>query len=413
MKGVILDPKSPYYWIRCYDRSEQLPEKRRKKLNTKIEVTEADWKRFREAKKKGKGTKTVLHGSSELKKIVDGFRRGLARKNLEQRSGVKLELDKTLTEGYEEYKKVHSVPASKDFLKEKTLINYTIAVNHMIAACSDKFIYKYDEDDYIKLLEYFEKLKIPGKKILQKDGSEKQTFKKMSQNSRSIYTRSLRSLWKYFCQKNYAAKIIIEAVEPEEKDPAPIPLEEMFSILSYLKASKDSVYHYQLIYFMLLTGCRPSSAMVQLKSDISFKRKIITIQNIKTGKNKGKLTYKFPLYPELEKLLKEMNVKDNDSGRLFNMFTLNEVHYTYPLSFWERAIKVLNNAKSINDYYTLKQIRSTTASFLVNVKGINSLYVKRLLDHSDIKVTDKHYIEHDLKALRDELSDIQYEDFLP
>ena len=234
----------------------------------------------------------------------------------------------------------------------------------------------------------------------------------MSQNTRANYTRSLRSLWKYFCQKNYASSIIIEAIEQEDKEPNPIPLEDMFSILSYLKTSEHK-HHFQLVYFLLLTGCRPSSAMVQLKEDINLKSKVITIQNIKTGKNKNKPKYKFPIYTELYKLLTEMGVKQNDAGRLFDMIHLNELHYTYPLSFWERAIKVLNNVKKINDYYTLKQIRSTTASFLVNVIKLESLHVQRLLDHTDIKITGKHYIEKDIKMLREELDGIQYEDFLP
>jgi len=411
MKGVIIDPKSPYYWIRYYDSVEVEPKKRRKKLKTGILVTKADWGRYKHARKNG-DKKAVINGTSELKTDLAAFRRGLARAKIERKSQIKLEFDKPLSEGYAEFKISHSVPASRDFLKEKTLINYTIAVDHMIKACKDKYIYKYDEDDYNKLLRYFETVKVPGKIIIHSDGREEKKYKKMSQNSRAIYTRTLRSLWKYFCEKNYASKIIIKSLESEDKDPSPIPLSEMFSILSCLKQDEKNSHHFQLVYFLLLTGCRPSSAMVQLKEDINYKSKYITIQNVKTGRRKNKLSYKFPLFAELEKLLKSI-ISNEQQGRLFYQFKLNELNYTYPLSFWERTIKILNTANKISDYYSLKQIRSTTASFFANTKKINPLFVQRLLDHSDQKVTERHYIERNLKVLRDELDDITLDDFVP
>ncbi len=405
MRGVYIRQESPFYWLRYYDKYEQNTSRKRKSLNTKIEVTEADRKRAAKRLK--------LIGTSKLRELATSFQNGLAQRNIEINSGVKLRFDLLLSEGYEEFKQVRRVPGSKRQIKEKTIINYTLAINHMIAACTDKKIYKYTgEKDYVALLYHFDEVKVPGKTIINKDGSETKTTKKMSQNTRSIYTRSLRSLWNYFCDKNYATKNIIEPVDSEEKDPDPIPPDEMFSIITYLKDDKKYPHHYQLIYFMLLTGCRPSSAMVQLKENIDFKRKIISIENVKTGKKKGKVYYQFPLYKELNKLLMGMNIKQGDTGRLFDMFTLNEVNYTYPLSFWERSMKLMKIGKLVSNYYMMKQIRSTTASFLINVLKMKVLTVKRLLDHSDIKITDKHYIQLNLGKVRMEMDDIELEDLL-
>lgn len=404
MRGVYLQKQSPFYWVRYYDKYEQNPLKKRKSIGTKIEVTASDRKRHEQKK--------PLIGTDKLRSLVSSFRNGLATRDIERKSGVKFHSDLILSEGYKEFSFIRSVPGSKKQIKKKTLINYDIAVNHMIKACGDKKIHKYSSKDLIDLLNYFEAIKIPGKKITHEDGKIEILYKPMSQNSRSIYTRSLRSLWTYFCDMNYAARNIIEAVEPEEKDPAPIPLDEMYNIISYLESDTNYPHHYQLIYFMLLTGCRPSSALVQLKENIDFKRKFLTIRNVKAGKKKKKEYYKFPLYKELDNLIKNLGVSAGETGRLFHMFALNELHYTAPLSFWDRVIKILKNSKQIREYYTLKQIRPTTASFLINVLNMPVLTVKRLLDHTDMKITDKHYIELDLSKVRKEMDDIELKDLI-
>jgi len=76
-------------------------------------------------------------------------------------------------------------------------------------------------------------------------------------------------------------------------------------------------------------------------------------------------------------------------------------------------MKVLKLAKRINNYYTLRQIRSTTASFLINILGMKVYTVKKLLDHADMKITDKHYLTLNLKKVRNEMDDFDLDDFLP
>jgi integrase len=403
MKGVYIQKLSPYYWLRYHDKFAHEPTLKRRSINTKIPITEADKKRFAIKKKPV--------GNSRLREFVKAFRTGLTTRNVELESGVRLHRELILSEGYTEFKESRSIPGSKKFIKKKTLINYDIAVNHMIAACGDKKIYKYSaEKDYNNLLKYFDELKIVHKTIKHEDGSKEIIYKKMSQNSKSNYTRSLRCLWNYFCDKNYAIMNIIDPVEMEETDPQPIPLDELWTIIGFIKSNNSSPHHYWVIYFMFLTGCRPSSAMVQLKEDIDFKRKIIRIRNVKSGKKKKKEFYQFPLYPELENLLLE--VKPQGKGRLFNMIKLNEVNYTYPLTFWDRAVKQLKSAGKISEYYTLKQIRSTTASYFINVMRMDIFTVKKLLDHSDIKVTDQHYIKFNVARIRESLMDFSLNDLI-
>ncbi len=383
MKGVYLQKNSPYYWIRYYDKYDQDEKRKRKSVNTKIEVTAADWRRYIEKKK--------LVGTSELRDKLKSFRNGLAERNIEIQSGVKLKHDLTLLNGFEEFKRVRTVPGSRKEIKLKTIQNYQLAVDHFVNCSGNKLIYKYTDKEYITLLNYFE-------------------GKGLSRNSRSIYTRALRSLWKYFQEKNYTLKNIIEPVEAETKDPDPIPLDDMFTIIEYFKADTDYPHHYFIVYFMLLTGCRPSSAIMQAKEEIDFKRKIITIKNVKSGRRKGKEFYKFPLYRELEQLLKLMNA-DKGTGRLFSMYSIVPGNYTWPLSFWKRGIGFLVKAKKISKAYSLKQIRPTFASFLINNLKMDIFTVKKLLDHTDVKITDKHYIDFRVDNVRRELDEVSINNF--
>lgn len=399
-KGIYIQKRSPFYWFRFYDKYD--PKQKRKSHNTKIQITAADLEKL---KNKKNGEQIKLQGTPELWRKVKAYKKSLADRSFEASTGGKIIHELLLSEGFAEFKEARSIPGHKREIKKKTLINYELAVNHMIAACGDKKIYQYTaEKDYADLLRYFDALKIPGKE---------KKFKSMSINSKSNYTRSLRSLWNYFCDKNYCAMNIIEPVEPEDKEPDPIPLEEMYEIIKYFQSDEKNPHHYWLVYFLVLTGCRPSSAMVQLKEDIDVKQKVIWIQNVKTGRKKNKKYYAFPIYKELGRLFVNMNFNQGDSGRLFQAYKLNELNYTYPLSFWERGIKVLKLTKRINNYYTMKQIRSTTASFLINVLKMKVYTVKKLLDHADIKITDKHYLKLNLKNVREEMDDFDLDDFIP
>jgi len=388
MKGVYIQKNSPHYWVRYYDKFDD--KTKRKSINTKIPVTKADWVKFL---KKNKLGKIKLTGNGRLRRLVNEFRLGLAERDMQARSGVKLRKNVLLSEGYAEFKRIKTVNDSKGELKKKTLLMYDKAVEYMVSACKDKHVHKYTfKGDFLILLQFFEK-------------------KGLSKNSKSIYSRALHSLWNFFINEKYCQVNPIEKIEPEQKDPIPIPPLELYSIINYFNNSGNkSQYH--LIYFLALTGCRPSSAMVAMKEDIDYNDNVIKIRNVKTGKKKNQEYYYFPLYSELKKLLfNGMLVKDGDSGRLFPEYKYNEVYYTDSLKFFSRAINLMLQMKLIKNRYTLKNIRSGFASFLVNILRMDVLTVKKLLDHTDIKVTEKHYIKLNLKNVRETLDEITLETF--
>ncbi len=408
MKGIILVKGSPFYWFRYYDKLEINPQKRAKKHNTKISATAQDIKRWQNKKP---GEKVKLVGTPEVRETLRKLKQALSERRFEDESGGIIKHPVTLSQGFEEFKKVRTVPGSKGELKPKTIIGYKLAVDLMKEACSDKYIYKYTgKEDYAALLRFFETRKFAGRKTKDADGNISSIeYKTMQRNTRSIYTRSLRSLWAFFVKQEYTGSNIIEPVEAEDKDPNPINLVDLGTILDYFKNDTDYPHHYWFIYFMTLTACRPSSAIMCRKEDIDFGLKQITIPNIKTGKRKKKPFYRFPLYAELERLLVEMSITQGDTGRLFEQFAVVEDNYTWPLNFWDRAIAKLREKGKISKPYTLKQIRPTFISFLVNALKMDIYTVYKLADHADIKVTDKSYVDFRLNSARKILDAVTYE----
>lgn len=410
MNGVYIQKGSPYYWIRFYDKSEFNPAKRRKSINTKIEVTPQDLKKYLDSRETGE--KIKLSGTPELRKLIKQFKQGLAQRDIVIATKIKVKDQKLLSEGFEEFKYDRSVPGSKKYLKPKTLQIYEDAVRHMIACNQDKYINLYSKErDYPALLFYFDNVKIPKKTVTKKSGVEKSNFQPMGMTTRSMYTRTLKALWNYFVEKQYAPENIIEAIATDEKDPEPIPLDDMWKILNYFKTHTEHPAQYWLVKFLFLTGCRPSSAMVQLKEDIDWAAKIITIHNVKTGSKKNRQSYSFPLYKELEILLRdEMEVKDGDTGRLFDQYALIPMNYTYSLKFFRRGIAMLVKKGSIRKDYMLRQIRPTFASFAINELNLDIFTIQKLLDHEDVKITEKHYIKFNLKSVKKNLDFLNSDD---
>jgi len=411
-RGIFIVKNSPYYYLRYYDKLQENLEDRRCRICTKINVTASDRAAYEQRKP---GERYKIKGTPELWLKVKEWRAALVQREFEAKTGAKVKKQILLSDGFKEFKRLRSVPGIKNQLRSKTVLGYNLAVKHMIDACGDKAIYSYGEKEYIKLLNYFEDYKIRGKKIKNKTvkSPAEYTYHSMSINSRSNYTRCLAALWKFFVKKKYTDSNIIEVVKMESGSPKTIPPAELITIINYFKADVKRPERYWIVYFMLLTGCRPSTALMQMKEDIDFRNNIITMRNVKAGKAKGRNYYKFPLYNELKELLStEMNIRQGDSGRLFSIFDINEDNYTAALAFWKTATLSLLRSKSIQRRYGLKLLRSSFISFLVNVMKMDIYKVAKLADHTDIKVTDAHYVDFRVDEIRKELDGVKLTSFL-
>lgn len=376
MASLYIRQDSPYYWLRLYDRREPDLRKRRKDLSTKIEISEADRKRHDQWRAKGSPPDNYprIKGNEKVKELLQKIAAAQFENNMLLKTGLTLRKMITLEEGLEEFLLV------KPNIAAKTIYTYQRAVHFFIKVCSNMSIQKYDLRDYNKLLNFF--------------NQNKNNNKKYSQTSQAIYSRHLYSLWNYFIKTGYIKENIILKIRAPKGKVEAIPFNEMQIILNHFQQKKDKAQYY-LIYFQLITGFRISTTLLQRWDQIDFEHEVITAINVK-AKNKH---FYFPIHTELFQLLQEVGIKE--TGKIFN--------YKYGESpkFWKRDIKLLSERGSISKTYTLHQLRKTFTSWLVNA-GVDQALVQKLLDHSDIRVTDDNYTFMETRLLKDQFKKVTF-----
>ena len=386
MASLFIRKDSPYYWIRYYDVHEQDPKKRPKGLPTKIEVTAADLVKRAEWIKKGRqGKPPRPHGNKAINELLQRIISASVDLNIEAKTGLKVKSQKTLHSGFLEFLQ------SKPQLTKGTVDSYKLAEWHLREAIGDKAIESITQKDYHKLLQRFSLL---GTGI----------------TTQAIYSRSLYAIFRYFFKKRYIPEVPIIVLKAPRKDVEPIPFDDMKVILDYFESrhlawkderkKTEARDQYYLIYFLLLTGVRISTALVQTWQKIDLESNIMTAINVKAG-NK---TFYFPIYPELKDLLIKMGP---GKGNLFN--------YSYKRdspAFWKRTMKILAEKDKegntrIKREYRLHDLRKTFTSWMVNT-GVNASVLQELLNHSDIRTTKEHYLKMDAGLLSSQFENIRF-----
>lgn len=340
---------SPYIWLKFYDKKEKDPKKKRKSFSTKFTKDRVGWRAAQDFQKKfdlGKLERDVMH-----------------------QYGIKIKKQILFSQGKDHYF------SYKPSLAHASIDAYNLSGKHLMNACSDKYIDTYTNEDYLKLLEYFKK-------------------KDYSPHSQAIHMRHLSALWKFFVSKEYATEnIIIKLKAPQAKVRA-IPFALMQRILKYYR-EKQILPQYHLVYFLLLTGMRISSALAQTWERINFEDEIILVRNVKAKKD-----FYFPIYPELKDLLIEMGVQKK--GRLFPEFAEG-----FPPKFFSRDMETNYNRGWIDEKYTIHHLRKTFTSWLVNA-GVDQAILQKLLDHSDIRITDQNYTLIETRLLKAQFKKLKF-----
>lgn len=270
--------------------------------------------------------------------------------------------------------------------KPKTRQLYTQAVNHLIESAGDKFIQDYTHKDYVLLLTHFRKQK---KYLLDHRSYKKEKkfiIKSLSQNSQSIYSRTLKALFNYFVKHKQISENIIEALPPGDPHPTPIDLDDLEKILNALKRIP---HQYALTYFLVNTGIRKSTALDLCWDDIDWKNNLITFRNIKI---KGKY-YQFPFIPRLKTILKTLGPQK--TGKVFPY--KNESG----LIFFKRVQDHLN----LKRHYSIHKLKHTFVSQLVNA-GMSLEDVSELTNTS-LRTLKKNYLKMDKKRIADKLQSIK------
>ena len=376
---------SSFYWLAIYNKYESNPNKKRVKFSTGIQVTKADQQRYIKWKKNGapQNHRPSLMGNENTRKLIRDIKESQLKDDIQRKTRVKIKRRMKLSEGLEEYIQTHTRIGDKQSLSVKTIKSYRTAVGHLISATeADKEIHKYYKAiDFNMFLAYME----------DHDYAEA---------TRTSFTKTLASLWNYFIDQGYATEQLIEIYKSSKiQKPEDIPLDEFNTILKFYEKSYPD--RWEFIYYLLLTMNRPSTAMMQKRSDINFKKNYILMPNVK-AKRKSANRYAYPIFDELEKLLNRILQRPvaDSSDRLFANFKIGTSNYTDSLWWWYVDQKRLHLRGLISQTYELKQIRKTFPSFAINEIGMLSEEIRHLLDHTDKSVSENFYINERLDKIR-------------
>lgn len=138
-----------------------------------------------------------------------------------------------------------------------------------------------------------------------------------------------------------------------------------------------------VIKFMFYTGARPSDLLKLEVKDIDFKNKNIIFRHAKGNKDRIVPFMNNELYLRLKELY------ENKEGKVFTI--------TYAqLSYLLKQIKKTLNLEGIVEPRTL---RISFAKWCLT-KGMDISYLKKLMGHSDIKITEL-YAEPDEKMIKE------------
>lgn len=340
---------SPFFYLRYYlsEVLEPDPRKRRISKTTKIRVSRI--------------------GERQVKELIKKINAEFIRKEQSALYGISLHSDYSLGDGLKLFL------LNKPDLAKKTIEAYELSVHHFVLACSEKKISNYYDSDYVRFIKYLKE-------------------HDFSDSSAAIFTRHLSALWNYFLKEKITNKNIIIKVKSSKTNPLPIPSDDMQYLLDYYK--KKNLNQYYAVYLLLLTGVRPSSAVLLKWNDVNFDEKYIKVQNVKS-----KRFFYFPLHSELEDLLKEIGTRKVGNILIYSR--------SDSLKFFSKDCEDLLEKEKISARYTTYQLRNTFSSWLAN-KGVNIGTLKTLLNHSDDRVTDKHYTTFQLEYLRHEIEKVRF-----
>lgn len=364
MKGVYLQKNSPYYWIRYYDKYEQNPSKKRKSINTKIEVTPSD--------KLKSYNKQPLTGTPELRTRLKDFKNSLAIRNMEVYSGVKLNKRILLSDLVNEYliNSPNLRPASQNM--------YRYSAQKFIESAKDKNLLSISQRDYS---EFVEGMKLHG----------------VNETTQSTISKHLSVLFNYAVKKKYVNESIITLLRAPVGMPEPIPVKDLNTILEFYsnkekRLTKEKVNHDKqeilnqklFVFLMYYTGMRQSSILSLEWTSFDFENRILIASNVK-----GRKKFVFPVHDKLYKMLKPLQRK---SGRVIERKDKR-------MYFWDRDLKKLVALGKIKKKYQMYQLRDTFSTMLASSR-VDVSVIQDLLNHSSINITKNSYLLSDAERNR-------------
>lgn len=257
----------------------------------------------------------------------------------------------------------------------------------------------------------------------------------LNPHTRNDRRNILTNLFRYAVDNNWLHKNPVSKIgkieEVESDHPDPLSLNEVKSILDYLKVlnSSDNKYrckcYYEIMAVVYYTGARISEVTHLFKTDVDFAMCRINIRSkiipkefsgeigrdnkpiVKKYRTKTKRQWSTPIVPELEIIVRQWmkQVKDNPSPLLFPNLNSCPVDTDDVYNVVRKVMQKLGfSAERISR--PLHRGRHTFAS-ITRQKGVEEPLVQQALGHKS-NIMTRHYTHLDPRHIRDEFRGLSY-----
>ncbi|OOF59695.1 hypothetical protein BKL49_02575 [Rodentibacter myodis] len=233
------------------------------------------------------------------------------------------------------------------------------------------------------------------------------------------YCRHLKSLYNFAIEQNFInikdnpfKKMMVR----EDKAPRKVLDDVIFKKIDLLFQNEENLparlqpkwFILCLINVLKYTGIRRAQLVKLRVKDISLSRKMICIPS---HINKSHKYHEIPipqiLFSDFQRIAYELKKKgDNDDAQFFNVNRFSTTNYRQGKEMSNHQLSHIFNvlSKVVHCKISPHRFRHTLATKLI--KNKTSIYdVKRILGHSDLKVT-MSYIEEDPEDLRSALDSV-------
>lgn len=260
----------------------------------------------------------------------------------------------------------------KKTLKPKTISVYKEAVKYIAGALGENFIIgDVSESEWQKVEDFW--------------------TNKLSQNSRSIYSRSLRTLFGFFIQQKWIETNPVKKTPLLRKPPKAIQAKDFEEIMSYLRQNNLEAFY--IIRFLYLTGLRIGEAVKITWQDIDLEKNLMRFWNEKSNRHDF-----VPILQPAVELLKEIRKTVGMRPKIFSYdCTSLTIFYRTQARLWAQPDHSGKKPKMLRRY-NIHQLRKTFISTLI-ANGVSREDARILARHRDHRTTEQHYIEHDLQQM--------------
>jgi integrase len=207
---------------------------------------------------------------------------------------------------------------------------------------------------------------------------------------RSALNYALR--WKLIDQNPFSG---VKQLPIPDKAPAYFQRDDFVRLVSLIKEP----WLKEIVLFAVSTGMRRSEITNLTWDRVDLVRRVVTVESSQTFQVKAGKKRTIPL----SDLAMDLLSKKTNEGPAALVFTLDGE--AIRANWLTHAFKKYVRRAKVDDSLKFHSLRASFASWLV-IEGIDIFAVSKLLGHSDVKMTQKHYAHLRPETLRDEVNTI-------